>query len=300
MNNKQADIAIVIPVYKSTFFEETLESVVQQTDKNYNIYIGNDASGDDKIEPIIKSIRERENLNYKRFENNMGQISLPLHWNRCLDMVQNEKWIWLFSDDDVMDDNCLENFRKTQKANSGIRLFRFNTVKFCDEILLKENIFPERVSIIDFLKLKFGYSQESYVVEYIFDKSLLDDIGKFSGFPLGWCSDDLFWIKTALCTDILTIQDSLVYWRYSNQNTSGRINTTDSASKKILACRMFMHELKDMDIFLMDKDVETLFFHWIMRQFHYLSNHLNKTDVKEFLTDIYEVLPDVHKNTLKI
>lgn len=37
-------LAIVIPYYKYTFFEATLISLKNQTDKRFNVYVGNDAS----------------------------------------------------------------------------------------------------------------------------------------------------------------------------------------------------------------------------------------------------------------
>lgn len=37
-------LAIVIPYYKITFFEDTLESLAHQTDKRFKVYIGDDAS----------------------------------------------------------------------------------------------------------------------------------------------------------------------------------------------------------------------------------------------------------------
>ena len=39
-------LAIVIPYYKIIFFEKTLESLAQQTDKRFRVYIGDDASPD--------------------------------------------------------------------------------------------------------------------------------------------------------------------------------------------------------------------------------------------------------------
>ena len=37
-------IAIVIPAYKDTFLTETLESISNQTDKDFTLYIGDDNS----------------------------------------------------------------------------------------------------------------------------------------------------------------------------------------------------------------------------------------------------------------
>lgn len=40
-------LAIVIPYYKINYFEETLKSLSNQTDKKFKVYIGNDASEND-------------------------------------------------------------------------------------------------------------------------------------------------------------------------------------------------------------------------------------------------------------
>ena len=40
-------LAIVIPYYKLTFFEATLNSLANQTDQRFKVYIGDDASKED-------------------------------------------------------------------------------------------------------------------------------------------------------------------------------------------------------------------------------------------------------------
>ncbi len=40
-------LAIIIPYYKLTFFEETLQSLVNLTDERFKVYIGNDGIPED-------------------------------------------------------------------------------------------------------------------------------------------------------------------------------------------------------------------------------------------------------------
>lgn len=40
-------LAIIIPYYKFTFFEATLQSLANQTDQRFKVYIGDDASLED-------------------------------------------------------------------------------------------------------------------------------------------------------------------------------------------------------------------------------------------------------------
>lgn len=40
-------LAIVMPAYKARFLRQALESIAQQTDKRFTVYVGDDASPDD-------------------------------------------------------------------------------------------------------------------------------------------------------------------------------------------------------------------------------------------------------------
>lgn len=265
----ECDIAIVIPVYKGFFFRETLNSIINQTDQNFHIYIGDDASNDD-IMGIIKSFDNLTNLTYKRFNENLGGTSLSAHWNRCIDMANNEPWIWLFSDDDIMDSNCIEEFRKKVLANPDIRLFKYNSVKFQGNLdIVQKNTFPNKFCTIDFLNIKLNYISESYVVEYIFHKSIYEKAGKFPDLPLGWCSDDLFWVHASLYTNIVTVPNAIVYWRYSNRNISGKINSKSSIAK-LKACVIFLRFLKQFNIVNLNKNIGHWAIFWFMKQYAFL------------------------------
>ena len=272
------NLAIVIPAYKGDFLEETLESVLSQTDTGYHVYVFNDASPDERIETIVRSFGSRPNLTYIRFDTNMGQASLPGQWNRCIRHTDGERWVWLFSDDDVMDPDCVENFRKALHANPDNRLFRFDTVKFRDDILLKRNELPSQIFLETWLAGKLDYRFESYVVEYIFERSLYDWIGGFPDFPLGWCADDWFWAQVMLHTDLITMPESLVYWRSSDCNISGAANDTQTACLKMAACLQFQIEMDASRIFLRYPEVKPLFQSWIEAQWNYLNPQLSPED----------------------
>lgn len=271
---KSCDLAIVIPAYKGDFLEETLASVFSQTDTGYHVYIFNDASPDQRIESLVHSFDSRPNLTYMRFDTNLGRKSLPRHWNRCIRHTGGERWVWLFSDDDVMDPDCVEHFRKVLRTYPENRLFRFNTVKFRDDILLRRNTLPSSVSLETWLTEKLEYRFESYVVEYIFERSLYDRIGGFPDFPLGWCSDDWFWVQAMQQTDLTVIPDSLVYWRYSDSNISGAANDTQTAYLKMNACLHFRKEMEASGIFRLYPEIEPLFRSWFEAQRNYLSPQL--------------------------
>lgn len=105
-------LAIVIPAYKVDFFETVLFSLAQQTCKDFTVYIGEDCSRDD-FKSLIEQYSKQLDIVYRRFEVNFGGHDLVAQWNRCIQLTQNEPWLWLFSDDDIMGPRCVEYFFNT-------------------------------------------------------------------------------------------------------------------------------------------------------------------------------------------
>ena len=61
---KQAKISIIIPVYNtSKYLKKCLNSVIDQTYKNYNVIIVNDGSTDNSLD-IINSVKSFSTLSY--------------------------------------------------------------------------------------------------------------------------------------------------------------------------------------------------------------------------------------------
>ena len=68
-------LAIVIPYYKRTFFEETLQCLVNHTNQRFKVYIGDDASPENPSE-LLKKQKGRFDFVYLSFEQNIGGKSL--------------------------------------------------------------------------------------------------------------------------------------------------------------------------------------------------------------------------------
>jgi glycosyltransferase involved in cell wall biosynthesis len=50
-------LAIVIPYHRLAFFEATLQSLVNQTDQRFHVYIGDDASPENPL-PLLEKYRQ--------------------------------------------------------------------------------------------------------------------------------------------------------------------------------------------------------------------------------------------------
>ncbi|MBN2572304.1 MAG: glycosyltransferase family 2 protein [Ignavibacteriales bacterium] len=215
-------LAIIIPAYKGKYLKETLQSFQKQTDQRFNLYVGDDCSPDN-IEAIFSEFSHLSNFHYHKFQSNIGKYSLTDQWNRCVDLCQNEQYIWLFGDDDVCDEICVSKFYEIQKR-SKVDLYRFNLKVINDfgDIIIIQAPYPPQESHIEFARKRFGNKIISSVNEYIFNKESFINHGRFEKFPLAWCSDDATWIKLSMKNGIKTIPEAIVKWRLSEINISSQ------------------------------------------------------------------------------
>jgi len=232
-------IAIVIPAYKAKFLEKALNSILAQTDKRFRLYIGDDCSPEN-IQQICNRFSSRIDMIYKHFEENLGQEHLVQHWNRCIRLT-SEPWIWLFSDDDIMDKQCVESFYKTlQSTGNKYHVYRFNThvIDANDKIIRINPPHPSVESCIKYAYHRLKMDRESYAAEYIFSRKAFNREGGMIDFPMAWCSDDASWISFAGKKGIFTVHGPNVKWRYSRINISA--SNTLYRNQKIKAAYQYI------------------------------------------------------------
>lgn len=233
-------LAIVIPAYKVTFLSRTLESLINQTNQDFSVYIGNDA-GEAGIEETVLRFKDQLNIHYHYFENNFGGTSLVKQWERCFALIKNEEWIWLLPDDDYADPQCVELFYK-QLHKSDFDLFRFNVhfVTACETIFKTNAALPEVQSSFESLMEKLSFSRPSTVAEFIFRKEKFDNIG-FAEIPMAWGTDDLLWYEIGAEKGIVGCNEAYVYLRQSDLNFSNNYSTL--AIRKIDANFIFLKKI---------------------------------------------------------
>lgn len=225
-------LAIIIPYYNFTFFEETLLSLANQTDNRFKVYIGNDASPEDPS-LILEKYKGQFDFVYHRFENNLGGISLTQQWERCITLSGNEEWIMILGDDDVLGDNVVSEFYR-----NFIDFFsRSNVVRFATKIVNEKSgeisdffLHPKYESAQDSWFRKFKGNSRGSLSENIFSRSAYAKYG-FTDYPLAWHSDDRAWLDFSNNKLIYTINNSIVYVRVSDNSISGR-NDNENLKKK--------------------------------------------------------------------
>jgi glycosyltransferase involved in cell wall biosynthesis len=228
-------LAIIIPAYKAIYLSEALDSLVNQTNKEFEVYIGDDASPENLYQ-IIKEYEGKLNILYKRFEVNLGGKDLVAQWERCIDMA-TEDWLWLFSDDDVLEPKCVEVFYNFIENNKTAELLHFDV-----EMIDKNSAyyahcepFPEVMTTMEYFEKRINYQINSFVVEYVFTRDLYLRENKFQNFDLAWGADDATWLKFSKSTGIYTLPGAKVKWRFSDSNVSSVTKDIPIITRKINA-----------------------------------------------------------------
>lgn len=262
-------LAIVIPAYKPDYLAAALESLATQSDKRFTVYIGDDASPY-RLEEIIIPFKILLDLHYFRFENNLGSTDLVAQWTRCVGLSK-ESWVWLFSDDDLAENNCVEAFYSfLQSAKPNAKLLRFQTdiIDGDSKIIRSTCDYPTYLSAYDFALGRLQFKLSSFAVEYIFSRNSWIQYGGFVNFPAGWCADDASWIRLADFSGILTLPSGRVKWRQSGRNITA--GNSPYVWQKIEAMLMYMSWLMayfDRENLAKRKALQVAFHNWFFKLF---------------------------------
>lgn len=256
-------LAIVIPYYKLTFFEETLQSLANQTDKRFKVYIGNDASQEDP-DVLLGKYQGQFDFVYIQFDQNLGGHSLVQQWNRCIAMTEEEEWIMILGDDDLLDQNVVKEFYTfIDNKQLQIDLIRFN-LKIIDvngKIRSDDFSFSGHETAQDLLDRMFSIKEMITASEFIFSKSIYKQNNGFIEFPLAWFSDYATWLVFSKNSGIYNINNESVYWRLSEINISSKSINIRETESKIQSLFLFMSFLQDHFIIEKKKQKEYTFVH---------------------------------------
>lgn len=288
-------LAIVIPFYKLTFFEETIESLAKQTDKHFKVYIGDDASPENP-DKLLSQYHGKFDFVYHRFENNLGGISLPQQWERCISLTKDEQWLMILGDDDVLGENVVEEF------NSHVSVFahQSNLVRFASRTIVqnynnnyKGNISynPEWETATDAYYRKFLKQTRSSLSEYVFLKSAYER-HRFYNYPLAWNSDDRAWLDFSEDKPIYSINESVVCVRLSDFNITGKKNNLALKSKSLLEFYTFL-VTKKAPYFNKQQRIK------ILRKYQFELQSLNSFNVKHWLFLIFHYLKNSNISSIK-
>lgn len=111
-------VSVVVLSYNSEkFIKQTLESIITQTYKNFEIIVADDASNDRTIE-VAKKYFEKINFSNYKISVNDKNCGIPYNCNRGIQCC-NGKYVKLIAADDILINDCIENNIKFMNKNKN-------------------------------------------------------------------------------------------------------------------------------------------------------------------------------------
>ena len=235
--------SFVLPAYKATFLREAIDSILNQTYKDFELIIVNDASPED-LTSIVNSYQD-ERIQYYVNEKNVGGTDLVAQWNHCITYAIGE-YLILASDDDVYHPDYLEKMDVLVDKYPKVNIFRPRVEYIDSNSNLIKMIDPHGrdMSQLEYTLLLRRNEISSGIPFYIFRRSLLMNMGGFINFPLAWFSDDATAIR--LSKDGIVLHDDVLFsFRMSGVNISSTRSNYTSLLKKLSATDSFYNWLAD-------------------------------------------------------
>ena len=230
-NEKDFLISIVIPIYNAEkYLEECLNSIKNQTYKNFEVIMVNDGSKDDSETICMNFLRSDSRFRYLKKEN--GGVSSAR--NVGLDNVEGD-YITFIDADDWVDENYLDLLITTVKKNhsdivvSSYKQFNNIDVFYLRAYSLQEKYLLnfERMNRDDFLtifpKLMSTNVCFNNAVAKLFRKELVNDLRFDTSIKYG---EDLdFYFRLYLNVDSISYVDEPTYvYRMHGDSTTSNFN----------------------------------------------------------------------------
>jgi glycosyltransferase involved in cell wall biosynthesis len=222
MKSEDSLVSIGLPTFKILYLEKALTSLLNQSYKNIEIIIVNDASPED-IDSVVSKFYGDKRISYYKNNVNLGATSLVSNWNKCLDFAKGEFFV-LASDDDLYHENFVAEMVSLSKKYPQTDLFHARVAQIDKDgkIFNLTPLCPEFENCFDFVWHRVNGYRLQYAPDFMCRTKALRLIKGFVDFPSAWVSDDATWFLLAKQGGVAYSSKILFYFRYSGINfTSG-------------------------------------------------------------------------------
>lgn len=178
--------SILIPAFKPTFLAESIESVLAQTYKDFELIIVNDSSPYDIDSVVLRYDDPR--IKYFTNEKNCGARNVVDNWNICLGHSSGE-YVCCIGDDDTLTPTCLEDFAELIAKYPEVDLLHARAVIINEQSQIIEHL-EERPEWESVWSLMWN-PRNTHLGDFLFRASTLRENGGFYHLPYGWAADDL-------------------------------------------------------------------------------------------------------------
>lgn len=189
---------IGLPITKTKYLKESLDSIDAQNFKDFEVIIRNNAKTSElkgEIKEICKNWIQRKNVTY---EESQEQLSMPANFNKIVEKAKGE-YFTILSDDDVIEEDFLSEINVLTLKYPETKVFHCR-VKLIDgqsQFLGITEICPEWEKQEDFVFQRITEKRDFFLSDFIVSTNALKKIGGFSVKTTGWGVDEITWSTLA-------------------------------------------------------------------------------------------------------
>ncbi len=227
-------VSVCIPTYNyANYLPASIESVLGQTYRNFELIIVDDHSKDNSAEIALKYAIQNKEIRFYRNDKNLGMVE---NWNRCLELAKGS-YVKVMGADDILEPSCLQKSVKVLAENPNVSLLS------CARTLIDKDGQPIRTSAYSH---KFQIiSGEKTIKKCFFTANLIGEPtatmfrkkDAFRGFDLRYrqLTDLEMWFHLLEKGDFAFIPEPLCRFRvHQKQTTKANINTLTFMNDELL------------------------------------------------------------------
>jgi len=227
-----------MPVYNRTsYLDEAIKSVLNQTYRNYEFIIVDDGSTTDKVREIVSCYPE---IKYYKQQNK----GISAARNKGIDL-SNGEYIAFIDDDDVWLHDKLEkqiNFLNNNKDKSiGILSTWFYVINEYGQITCKKgNIVEGKIGDMILLNGNIVNPPSSVVIK----RECISTVGGFNEDLIGVEDMDL-WYRISQCYEVYSLNEFLIKYRVHQDNISRNVSKIEKNERKFLEMTLATNEASE-------------------------------------------------------
>lgn len=217
---KRPAVSVCIPIYNGAkYIRESIDSILSQSFKDFELILVNDASTDDS-KTIIETYNDPR-IKYFENDHNLGMVA---NWNKCLEQSTGD-YVCIFHQDDVMSEKNLEEKVALFKADKNIGLIYSDTVIIDQKGKVNShhwfNLLDPNVDFIRPGKAFFDLMFENLNIvccpSVLVRRECYEKVGGFD-IRLPFSCDMEMWMRISLFSDVAYISKPLIQYRFHETN----------------------------------------------------------------------------------
>ncbi|WP_217938113.1 glycosyltransferase family 2 protein [Bacteroides acidifaciens] len=247
-------ISIILPAFKVDYLAATIQSLLEQTYRNYELIIVNDNPGS-FVKNIVAEFDDNRIEYYENAEN-IGGKDLILNWNNCLKRGTGE-FILFASDDDLYAPDYLQTMFDLTVKYPMVDLYHCR-IRYFDnvgKVLQLSQPAAEYETCIDFIYQRLFWRRKQALQEFLFRRKAIEEIEGFVRFPVAWYTDDAT-LALLSRNGVAYSSKAMFHMRMSGQNIS---TANMNIKPKIEAMKQYAEWLSTYLPFMITQNEEDCF-----------------------------------------